>query len=98
MKNYFHLIYKILKIIDKNKKEDNFKICFEIRKNLKLTDEELDNILRDMFEENLIKGVVFHKYGFSFYNPTITIKGYQYLKENNIFRKIYNILKEIKEW
>lgn len=91
------IIYSVLKEIEKGENEPK-------AEDYEISTAEFGDIV-DMMEGELIKGsaisrggqgnrplVVFLK------GATVTLKGLQYLEENNMWAKTYRGLKEIKDW
>ena len=62
------------------------------------------NIVRDMFKSGYIEGIDIIPDGNSDYDiihidrAKITLQGREYLKENSIWAKTYEAIKEVREW
>lgn len=70
---------------------------------LEVNEIQLNMYLKNLYDSGYITGIFpvkmyGGKIGIKVSNPTITIKGMQYLEENSEMKKLYNLLKEIKFW
>lgn len=96
-------IFLILKFIQKYNLNGEviFRKDFPLQE-LKLNDDQLDFYLNNLYDDGYIKGIIIvpllgGKTGIKLNNPTITIKGMEYLENNSTMKKIYNIFKEGKD-
>lgn len=96
-------IYKILKHLEKSldfEKPDHTPIEAE---SLKISDSKWSWIMKMLVDDGDIKGVlVINRPGISYpfvklANPTITLKGIEYLKENSLMKKASDLAKGIAE-
>jgi len=101
MNNYFVSMYQILKAIEISSYTNSFKYdkTLDLEK-LKLTETELDIIIKNIVEDELVKGIsVFSGLsGYKAVNPHLTTKGYDFLENNSNMKKAYRIAKEIRAW
>lgn len=96
-------IFLILKFIQKANLDGQilFRKDFPLEE-LKVNDDQLDFYLKNLFDDGYIKGLFLipmygGKIGIKLNNPTITIKGMEYLEDNSAMKKIYNLFKEGKD-
>jgi hypothetical protein len=100
----FKIIYKILRGLEKNMGNENFKIESISATKMKISFEKLEQLLILMQVEIYIKGLVLSKDLEQLYRhisepikPQITIKGLEYLAENSFMAKAKNALKMVGE-
>ena len=98
----YRVIYKILKHLEKSldfEEPDHTPIEAE---SLKITEPKWARLMKMLFDDGDIKGVlVINRPGISYplvklVNPTITLKGIEYLKENSLMKQLYNAVDERK--
>ncbi|MCC8015515.1 MAG: YjcQ family protein [Eubacterium sp.] len=98
----FNIIYKILKELEKAMDYDEFYMDRISAERLKISENRLYKILEMLTKEGYVDGISL-KYGvqgeciISVNNPRITLKGLEYLNENNLMKKAANFAKGIKE-
>lgn len=100
MKDYFVSLYQVLKLIEYSSYQERFDYSLFEEENLKITDKELQIILKNAINEELITGIrlIPGASGFKALSPQLTTKGYEYLSENSLMKKAYNTAKEIRGW
>lgn len=96
----FKIIYKILKELEKNMGNENFRIETISAEKLKISFEKWEQLLILMQDDGYIKGLVLAKNVGDMYRhiaepirPQITIKGLEYLAENSFMAKAKEALK-----
>ncbi len=100
--NNFKIIYKILKHLEKSLEVEQVDISMFNHEMFNIDKSHFDNILIMLLDAEYIKGVTpIHSIGGSSYvkivNPTITLKGLEYLEENSLMKKASNIIKGIAD-
>lgn len=100
---YFSVIYKILKTIEKSMDYEEFD-CNSISPSiLHITQNRRDVIITELVGNGYINGIDLVPImgratpGIKIIRPTLTIKGAEYLYENSMMKKAYNVAKGIKE-
>ena len=102
MNNYFLNLYQVLKCI-KLASSNNIDVysLIDLEK-MKINKYEFEIILENIINEGLIinnSPSNFYKKGtINLNKPHLTTKGYEFLNENSLMKKIYKVLKETKEW
>lgn len=94
----YRVIYKILKHLEKSldfEEPDHTPIEAE---SLKITEPKWARLMKMLVDEGYIKGVLIVNYPLvKLVNPTITLKGIEYLKENSLMKKASDLAKGIAE-
>ena len=99
----YRVIYKILKHLEKSldfEEPDHTPIEAE---SLKITEPKWARLMKMLVDDGYIKGVLVANYPEMSYplvklvNPTITLKGIEYLKENSLMKKASDLAKGIAE-
>ena len=100
----FKIIYRILKYLEEHLGEENLDLDKISHERLGISFLRWESLLRMMQEEGYIKGLIFEQsmldsspHVVTPIRPKITIKGLEYLAENNLMKKAENALKTIKE-
>lgn len=97
--NAIFLMLKIIEIANFKGKRLSIK-DFPLDK-LKITESQLDINFKNLYEAGYIDGVFIvstDPVGVKLANPTLTLKGMEYIEENSTMKKVYNALKEAKSW
>ena len=96
----FKIIYKILRELEKNMGNENFRIHTISAEKMNISFEKWEQLLILMQDEGYIKGLVVSKDLEQIYRhiselikPQITIKGLEYLAENSFMEKAREALK-----
>ena len=98
----FKIIYSILKYLETAMdfaEPDHTPIKAET---LDITKERWRSIVKMLADEGYVEGVTLRQYvrqpvAIINFNPRITLKGLEYLNENNMMKKVVNTVKGIKE-
>ena len=98
----FKLIYQILTLLDKyldHEEPDWSKLSAE---HFKVTEKRFTHIMLMLYEAGYIDGIEpiplgGSEYDFKMINPSITLRGMEYLEENTTMKKAYRLLKGIKD-
>ena len=98
----FKLIYQILTLLDKyldHEDPDWSKLSAE---HFKVTEKRFTHIMLMLYEAGYIDGSELiplggNAYDFKPINPSITLRGMEYLEENTTMKKAYRLLKGIKD-
>ena len=100
----FKIIYRILKYLEEHLGEENIDLDKISHEKLAISFVRWEALLRMMQEEGYIRGLVYEQtmsdscpHVVIPINPKITIRGLEYLAENNLMKKAENALKTIKE-
>ncbi len=100
--NNFKIIYKILRLLDKNKGDENFDYKVISPFAFGIPYSEWEQIMIELQEAGYIRGIVYKKnLQDKFYHilepisPSITLKGMEYLAENSMMAKARDALKMI---
>lgn len=100
----FKMIYRILKYLEEHLGEPNLDIEEISHEKLGISFLRWEALLKLMQEEGYIKGLVYQQtmsdnqpHVVEPIHPNITIKGLEYLAENNIMKKIADTVKRVKE-
>lgn len=102
--DYFRVVFIILKALYEYKKEHKKFNIEEISPEvLKIHEGYRDEILEEMLESGYVKGFKVRQYIsgkciIDLEEINITAKGIEYLNENNQMKKVYEILKEARDW
>lgn len=98
------IIYKILKAIDVSYENNNFDYekTFSLSK-LKISEQRLELLLENLVADGYINGISIQRDSNGMVvvftdHPRLTTQGVIYLEENSFTKKIFNLLKEAKEW
>ena len=103
--DYFRIVYIILKEIYASKKQG---VKVDLRnissERFKINEGYLFTILIELLEEGYIKGFAYRntkgtgRCVSSMEDIDITMKGVEYLQENSMMKKVFETLKEVKDW
>lgn len=99
----FKIIYKILKILEKYMDYENVPAELISYETFDISKERWSRILKMMIDTGLIEGVRCIEVDgvmvpiIKLYNPSITLKGLEYLEENSMMKKAAGIVKGIKD-
>ncbi|MCD7820997.1 MAG: YjcQ family protein [Clostridiales bacterium] len=98
----FAIIYKVLHYLEKAMDYDEADTDFISAEHLKLSDRRWAAIMEMLAKEGYVDGVSIKRpldgeVLVAFYNPRITLKGLEYLKENSLMKKAANASKGIAE-
>ena len=98
----FTVIYKILKLLEKNMGKEDFDYKSISAEAMKISYEQWEQLLIMMFDEGYIRGIVIasavedkFRHISEPIRPEITIKGMEYLESNNFMKKAEEALKTI---
>ncbi|MEG1536986.1 MAG: YjcQ family protein [Eubacterium sp.] len=97
----FKIIYKILKALEKAMDVDVFDKTLISSETLGISDERWARIMKMMVDEGYVKGIIEVKYNgattpmIKLFNPSLTLKGLEYLEENSLMKKAADIAKGI---
>ncbi len=96
------IIYKVLRLLDKHKGDENFDYELISAKSMKCSFESWEQLLIEMQESGYIKGLVYTQTLSDKFphlvepiRPRITIKGIAFLEENSLMAKAREALKMI---
>ena len=102
--NNFNLIYKILRLLDKHKGDEDFDFSLISAERLGVGYSEWEQILIELQRNDFVRGIVYTQSpGEKFphicepVTPSITLKGMEYLAENGMMEKAKNALKMLGE-
>lgn len=98
----FKLIYQILTLLDKYLDHDDPDWSKLSAEHFKVTEKRFTNIMLMLYEAGYIDGIEpiplgGNAYDFKPINPSITLRGMEYLEENTTMKKAYRLLKGIKD-
>ncbi len=99
----FKIIYKILKILEKYMDYESVPSELISHDVFEISKERWSRILKMMIDTGLIGGIRCIEADGStvpiikLYNPSITLKGLEYLEENSMMKKAAELVKGIKE-
>lgn len=98
----FKVIYRILKAFEKAMDLDEFDVESVITPdNLGVSENRLKAILRILLKEGYLDGGIFVNccgiHGIKWEEPSITLKGLEYLQENSLMKKAANLAKGVHE-
>ena len=96
----FKLIYQILTLLDKYLDHDDPDWSKLSAEHFKVTEKRFVHIM--LYEAGYIDGIEpiplsDNAYDFKLIRPTITLRGMEYLEENTTMKKVYRLLKGIKD-
>ena len=97
----FKIIYKILKAIEESMDYeifDSYRISSEY---LDVSKERWKVLMSELIDSQYVSGIVKvpvmgANYDIKIIKPQLTLKGMQYLEENSMMKKAYNLLKGVK--
>lgn len=98
------VIYKVLEYLDNSMDEERVDGIPISAESLGISDVRWSRIISMMVDQEMVTGFVKinslgRTYpGFKLSNPSITLRGLEYLSENSSSAKLYRAAKEIKEW
>lgn len=97
----FKVIYHILKFLEESMDEDYIDVDKISYGNLGISENRWIKILKILEDNGYVEGIyvrisVDGEACYSINNPSITLKGLEYLEENSMMRKVCKTLKEIK--
>lgn len=102
--NNFQMIYKILKLLDKHKGDESFDYQSISAQALKVEYAEWEQIMIELQVNGFIRGLTYTQtlsdkfpHLVSPVHPQITLKGMEYLAENNMMAKAKETLKLVGE-
>lgn len=101
---YFSIIYKILKAIEKSMDYDEFDSNAISPETLHITRNRWEAIMAELVRNGYISGVDLVPFmgrglpGIKVERPILTIKGAEYLSENSMMKKAYRMAKGIEEF
>lgn len=98
----FKIIYKILSVLEKSMDLENVDIERISSKNLGISQQRWNKYMEMLLDAGYIKGVSIKKYTdgemrVDIENIRITLKGLEYLSENSIMQRMYNVTKGITD-
>ena len=97
----FKVIYQILKYIECSMDYEEFDSEHFTAEEFKISEPRFYNLLKALLDKGYITGIKFVAYiggeDFVINSPRLTIDGMEYLENNSNMKKIYNILKGIKD-
>lgn len=100
--NNFKVIYKILKYLDRNNGNEEYDLNMISAKNLGIAEAKWEQIVIELQKNGYIDGVAYSQnLGDKFphiacpITPRITLKGMEYLEENNTMKKAGKIINGI---
>lgn len=91
------LMYSILRELNNNSNIDYTGKTFEV------DDQVFEQTIEILIDEQMVRGFKIARFidgssDIQINNPRITLKGIEFLEENNEWKKLYKGLKEIKSW
>lgn len=96
----FKIIYKILKVLEKNMGNEDFEIESISAQKLKISYEQWEQLLVMLYDVGYITGIIISKdiedkfmHIIEPINPSITLRGLEYLSENSFMAKAKEALK-----
>lgn len=104
MNDNFKCIYKILKTLEKAMDYSEYDFDIISYKSLNISEERWKCYIEMLFDNGYIKGVSIREYPMDnekfvdISNMRITLKGLEYLSENHIMQRMYNVARGIKEF
>lgn len=98
----FKIIYKILSVLEKSMDLENVDIERISSNNLDISQQRWNKYMEMLLDAGYIKGVSIKKYTdgemrVDIENIRITLKGLEYLSENSIMQRMYNVTKGITD-
>lgn len=100
----FKVIYSILKVLDRNKGDEDFDSNLVSADTLKVPYKDWEQILIELQRNGYIDGVMFTQTLTDKFphiaepiTPRITLKGMEYLSENTFMKKTANFMKGFKD-
>ena len=100
--NNFQVIYKILRLLDKNKGREDFDYALISAKAMGITHERWEQLCIMLQKNNLVRGLVYDQTMSDKFphlvepiRPTITLKGMEYLNENSLMSKAKEALRMV---
>ena len=98
----FKIIYKILSVLEKSMDLENVDIERISSGNLSISRQRWNKYMEMLLDAGYIKGVSIKKYTdgemrVDIENIRITLKGLEYLSENSIMQRMYNVTKGITD-
>ena len=98
----FKIIYKILSVLEKSMDLENVDIERISSNNLGISQQRWNKYMEMLFDAGYIKGVSIKKYTdgemrVDIESIRITLKGLEYLSENSIMQRMYNVTKGITD-
>lgn len=103
MNDNFKCIYKILRTLEASMDYTDYDFSIISHTALGISKERWNCYIEMLSENDYIKDVIIRKYPYDneividTSNMKITLKGLEYLSENSIMQKLYNVAKGIKE-
>lgn len=98
----FKLIYQILSLLDKYLDDDDPDWSKLSAENFKVTDKRFTSIMIMLYQAGYIDGIapaplMGGRYGIKLLEPSITLKGLEYLENNDMMHKAYHFIKGVKD-
>lgn len=100
----FKVIYSILKVLDRNKGDEDFDSNLVSADTLRVPYKDWEQIMIELQRNKYIDGVMFNQTFTDKFphiaepiTPRITLKGMEYLSENTFMKKAANLVKGIKD-
>ena len=102
MTDNFKCIYKILRTLEQAMDYPSFEFDVISNESLGISKERWNSYIEMLSDNDYVKGVIIKKYIggeaiIDISNMRITLKGLEYLTENSIMQRLYNLAKGIKE-
>lgn len=91
------LMYSILRELNNNSNIDYTGTTFEVN------DQVFEQTIEILIDEQMVRGFKIMRFidggsDIQIKDPRITLKGIEFLEENNEWKKLYKGLKEVKSW
>ena len=97
----FKAIYQILRYIEESMDYEGFDEEHFTAETFKISEPRFYNLLKYLLDKGYITGIKFVSYvggcDIIITEPRLTIDGLEYLENNSTMKKVYNILKGIKD-
>lgn len=98
----FKIIYKILKAIEESMDYEIFDSYCISSEYLDVSKERWKVLMSELIDNQYVSGIVKvpvmgANYDIKIIKPQLTLKGMQYLEENSMMKKAYNLLKGIND-
>lgn len=94
----FRILYRILHILEKAMDAEEFDASSISAESLKISEPRWNNLMEILSDEGFVKGIGIHHHMSGqtvavITNPSITLKGLEYLHENSLMKKAADIAK-----
>lgn len=98
----FKLIYRILSLLDKYLDYEDPDWSRLSADHFQVTEKRLISIMLMLYQAGYIDGIEpihlgGNRFDLKYINPTITLKGLEYLEDNDLMHKAYRLLKGVKD-